>query len=192
MGKVKMGPQTLFHVRPVLLVGANVNNKPNFMTAIAGGVANLEPPMISVAMRHERYTLEGIRQNMTFSVNIPTVGLVKETDYCGLVSGSSVNKVEACLFKVFYGKLNNAPLIEQCPVNLECSVVHILNLGTHAFIVGRIEEAHVSEDCLTNGNPDVDKVEPLIYNASQASQYHVFGRVIAKGHSVGKELKPGE
>ena len=67
-------------------------------------LACLEPPTISVAIRHGRYTLKGIRQNMTFSVNVPSVDLVKETDYCGLVSGSKVNKVEACQFNVFYGK----------------------------------------------------------------------------------------
>ncbi len=54
---------------------------------------------------------------------------IRETDYCGIISGSRVAKVKACQFKVFYGKLDNAPLIEQCPINLECKVVHILDLG---------------------------------------------------------------
>ncbi len=112
MVKILMGPQVVLGTRPVLLVRANVDDKPNFMTVGACGVASLEPPTISVAMAHGRYTLKGTRQNMTFSVNIPSVDLVKETDCCGLVSGSKVNKVEACQFNVFYGKLNNAPLVE--------------------------------------------------------------------------------
>lgn len=80
MGKALMGPQTLVYPMPALLVGANVDGKPNFMVVAWGGIANGEPPMISVAIRHQRYTLKGIRQNMTFSVNIPSVDLVKETD----------------------------------------------------------------------------------------------------------------
>ncbi|MFC1987798.1 flavin reductase family protein [Chloroflexota bacterium] len=187
MSKVTMGPQTLVYPKPVLLIGANVNDKPNFMAVAHGGIANSEPPMISVSVRHHRHTLIGIRQNSTFSVNVPSSDLVKEADYCGIVSGSKANKVEACQFNVFYGKLNNAPLIEQCPVNLECSVVHILELGSHALVIGQIEETHVSEDCLTDGKPDVDKIKPLIYTTAPAC-YLVFGRVVARAYSVGLEL----
>ena len=151
MGKVALGPQTLVYPMPAMLVGADVDGKPNFMAVAWGGIACGDPPMISVAIRHVRHTLKGIRQNQTFSVNIPSVELVKETDYCGMVSGSKADKVRACRFEVFYGKLGNAPLIGQCPVNLECRVVQILNLGSHSLVIGRIEETYVSEECLTDG-----------------------------------------
>ena len=192
MGKVLMGPQTLIYPMPVLLIGANVEGKPNFMVAAWGGIANGEPPMISVAIRHTRYTDRGVRQNLAFSVNVPSVDMVKEADYCGLTRGSEVNKVETCRFKVFYGKLGNAPLIEQCPVNLECKVVHILDLGSHSLFIGRIEETHVSEDCLTDGEADVNKIKPFAYAKSPASQYQALGEVIAKAFSAGKELKARE
>ena len=185
MSKILMGPQTLIYPMPTILVGANVDDKPNFMTVAWCGIANGEPPMISVAIQHQRYTLRGIRQNLTFSVNVPSTDLVRETDYCGLVSGAKVNKVEACRFKVFYGKLNSAPLIEQCPVNLECNVAHILDLGSHSLIVGRVEETHVSESCLTDGKPDVNKIRPFIFTTEPASQYQAFGEVIAKAFSIG-------
>ena len=192
MTKVTLGPQTLIYPMPALLIGANVDGKPNFMTAAWCGIANGEPPMISVAIRHSRHTHKGIRQNMTFSVNVPSTDLVKEADYCGLASGARVNKVEVCNFSVFYGRLSNAPLIEQCPVNLECRVVHILNLGSHSLFVGRIEETHVSESCLTDGKPDVDKIKPFIYTTDPAIHYQAFGEVIAKAFSIGKQLKPRE
>jgi flavin reductase (DIM6/NTAB) family NADH-FMN oxidoreductase RutF len=176
---------------PVLLIGSNVDEKPNFMTVAWGGIANGEPAMISVAIHKKRYTLKGIRQNSTFSVNIPSAEMVKETDYCGIISGSAVNKVEVCRFKVFYGKLGNAPLIEQCPINLECKVMHILDLGSHSLVVGRIEESHISEKYLTNGKPDVNKIKPMSYIMSPATQYQALGEVLAKAFSVGKELKPG-
>lgn len=189
MGKVRMGPQTLLYPMPVLLIGANVDDKPNFMAAAWCGIANGEPPMISVAIQHHRYTHRGIKQNLTFSVNVPSSDLVKEVDYCGIASGSKANKVKACNFIVFYGRLNNAPLIEQCPVNLECRVVHILNLGSHSLFVGRIEETYVSESCLTDGKPDVNKIKPFIYTTDPAIHYQAFGEVIAKAFSIGKELK---
>ena len=159
MSKIAMGPQTLIYPMPVLLIGSDVDGKPNFMVVAWGGIANGEPPVISVAIRRTRHTFKGIKQNSTFSVNIPSADMVREADYCGITSGSRVDKVEVCRFKVFYGKLGHTPLIEQCPVNLECEVMHVLDLGSHSLVVGRIEESHISERCLTNGQPDVNKIK---------------------------------
>lgn len=192
MRKALLGPQTLVYSMPTFLVGANVNEKPNFMAVAWGGIANGNPPMLSVAIRPQRYTFKGIRQNMSFSVNVPSIELVKETDYCGLISGSKVNKVDICQFTVTYGKLGNAPLIEQCPLNLECKVVQILELGSHYLVVGRIEETHVSEDCLTDGKPDVDKIRPFSYVTAPANQYRALGETIAQAFSIGKELRTRE
>lgn len=188
MSKTKIGPSTLIYPMPTLLVGAEVDGKPNFLAIAWAGIANGTPPMISVALRHERYTLEGIKQNETFSVNVPSVDLVKEADYCGVRSGANVDKVAACKFKVFYGEVEKAPLIEQCPVNLECRVAHMLELGSHCLIVGRIEEAHVSDDCLTDGRPDADKIRPFIF-VSPPRHYQAFGEVIGKAFSVGLEIE---
>ena len=118
--------------------------------------------------------------------------MFRETDYCGLTSGSEINKVEVCQFEVFYGKLNNAPLIEQYPINLECKVVHILDLGSHSLIVGRIEETHISESCLTEGKPDVNKIKPLAYITAPDREYQALGEVVAKAHSIGEELRARE
>ena len=192
MTKILKGPLTLIYPMPVLLVGANVDGKPNFMTVAWGGIANGEPPMISIAIRHQRYTRKGIMQNLSFSINVPSIDLVKETDYCGTLSGSKVDKVKVCQFEVFYGKLVSAPLIEQCPINLECKVVHILDLGSHSFIIGQVEETHISDSCLTDGEQDVTKIRPFIYARDPARQYFSFGPVIGKAASIGQELKVRE
>jgi len=192
MAKIRIGPQPIIYPMPTLLVGTNVNGKPNFMAVAWSGIANDSPPVINVALHHQRHTYRGIRENMTFSVNIPSTDMVKETDYCGIVSGSKVDKVEVCQFKVFYGKLENAPLIEQCPVNMECKVMHILDVGDHALVVGRIEEMYVSDDCLTNGKPDISKIRPFAYITTPHLQYQTMGEVVAKAHSIGKELKARE
>jgi flavin reductase (DIM6/NTAB) family NADH-FMN oxidoreductase RutF len=122
-------------------------------------------------------------------VNVPSVSLVKEADYCGIESGSKVDKVAICKFKVFYGRLETAPLIEQCPVNLECQVLHLLDVGSHMLVVGRIEENYVSEECLTDGNPDVNKIKPISYVSRPVQQYQTLGEHVGKAFSIGLELK---
>ena len=192
MGKVAIGPQWLVCPMPVVLVGANVEGKPNFMTVGGYSTVNVEPPMISVAVEYTHYTYRGIKQNLTFSVNIPSVDMVKETDYCGLRHGSEVNKVEVCQFKVFYGKTEGAPLIEQCPVGMECKVVHTLDLGGNWLIIGKIQETHITESCLTNRKPDVSKIKPFTIARTRVHQYQALGEVIGRAYNIGKELRARE
>lgn len=186
MKKMKMGPQPMLWPHPTVLVGADVDGKPDFAAVAWTGVAASTPPAISIALQHPRYSLKGIRQNLTFSVNIPSRELVRETDYCGIISGAKTDKVKDCKFKVFYGKTAGAPLIEQCPINLECEVRHILNMGSHALVIGKVVETHVSEDCLTDGQPDMNKVKPFTF---VPGKYHAIGDAFADAFSVGKEIK---
>jgi flavin reductase (DIM6/NTAB) family NADH-FMN oxidoreductase RutF len=186
MKKLKMGPQPMLWAHPTVLVGADVDGKPDFATIAWTGVVASTPPAVSIALQHPRYSLKGIRQNLTFSVNIPSRELVRETDYCGLISGAKTDKVKDCKFKVFYGKTPNAPLIEQCPINLECEVRHILNMGSHALVIGEVVETHVSEDCLTEGKPDVSKVKPFAF---LPGKYHAIGEAFADAFSIGREIK---
>jgi flavin reductase (DIM6/NTAB) family NADH-FMN oxidoreductase RutF len=191
MHKVKLeqgsGPAPILVAYPVVMVGARVDGKADFATVAWTGVAASVPPTISIALQHHRHSLKGIRQNMVFSVNIPSVDQVKETDYCGLVTGAKVDKVATCGFKVFYGKLDNAPLIEQCPVSHACEVVQILNLGSHELIIGRIVETYVSEDCLTDGRPDAAKVRPLLFSSGK---YNAVGAGVGDAFQAGKAVGP--
>jgi flavin reductase (DIM6/NTAB) family NADH-FMN oxidoreductase RutF len=189
LAKLKLKPERWMYPRPTLLVGANVDGKANFMTVGGGGVADAGPPMIGVPIRHHQHTLKGILQTMTFSVNTPSVDLVAETDYCGIVSGATVDKVKACGFRLFYGDLKTAPMIEQCPMNLECRVVHVLNLGTHSFVIGEVTGTFISEECLVDGKPDVGRMRPMIFNL-ESSQYSSFGGTVARAFHVGREFKP--
>ncbi len=189
MAKVTIGARTLLYPLPTVLVGANVDGKPNFSAYAWCGIVNSRPPMLSVAFQHHRHTLKGVKQNGTFSVNIPSVDLVRETDYCGIVSGRDTDKVADCKFNIFYGKLTNAPLITECPVNLECRVLHILNLGSHEMVVGQIEEVYATDSCLTDGEPDVQKIKPFLWAARPANQYMEFGKPVGEAFSIGKQLK---
>ena len=183
MDKIKFGPQTLLYPMPAVLVGANINEKPNFMTAAWCAIAAQKPPAVSVALRKERYTLEGVRENGTFSINVSSCDMVKKTDYCGVYSGKKNDKSQ--IFKVFYGELKTAPIIQECPLNLECKVIHYLDVGSHTLVVGEIIETYISEDCLTEGKADPEKIDPLIFTPGTI-KYHRLGEAIASAFKVGK------
>lgn len=187
MSKKKLGPQPMVWPYPTVLVGANVDGKPDFAAIAWTGVAAGNPPSVTVGLQPHRYSLKGIYQNRTFSINVPSVSLVKETDYCGLISGAKTDKVKDCGFKVFYGNLKTAPLIEQCPINLECEALHILNLGSHMLVVGKVAETYFSEDCLTDDKPDMKKVKPFIFGPGG---YFVIGKQFAEAFKIGWEINP--
>jgi len=188
VNKVTKGPQTWLYPLPALLIGTVIDDKPNFMTAAWGSIANAEPPMLSVAIRRSRHTRSGIKLGGTFSVNIPSAAQARQVDFCGIESGSKTDKAGRCHFTVFYGELQTAPLIEQCPLNLECVVQHIVELGTHSLVVADIKQTHISEDCLTDGALDPMKVDPLIYMTSPARKYVRSGAVVGDAFSAGLGL----
>ena len=189
MKKVKLGPQTLLYPMPAVLVGAQVKGKPNFMTAAWCGIAASTPPAISVAVQPARYTLDGIKANNTFSINIPSVDLVEKVDYCGIYSGHKVDKSQ--IFQIEYGKLKTAPFIQECPVNLECQVIHSLELGSHILFIGEIVETYIKQDCLTDDKADPAKIDPIVYS-TVARQYQRLGAVVGQAWEIGKQSKSGD
>ncbi|MFC1978296.1 flavin reductase family protein [Chloroflexota bacterium] len=188
MGRKELVPQCLIPVRPILLVGANVGGKPNFMEVGGGGLLSSGPPMIAVPIRYKQYTLKGILENWTFSVNIPSVELAREADYCGIVSGARTDKVKDCNFEISYGKLNTAPMIDQCPITMECSVMQIIRSDIHAIIIGKVEGTYVSEELVKEGKPDFDSLAPLLW-FREKGEYVTMGQSVGKPRSIGTELK---
>lgn len=184
MSKKRLGPQTLLYPMPAVLVGAVVDGKANFMTAAWCCIACMKPPAISVAVNTVRHTLKGIKENGAFSINVPSTDLVEEVDYCGIYSGGKRDK--SAVFKVFFGQVPTAPLIEECPVNLECRLIESLHIGTHDLIVGEILETHITESCLTDGKADPEKIDPLVFSPA-VQKYHRLGPAIAQAFHVGKD-----
>ena len=185
MKKKKLGPETLLYPLPAVLVGAMVDEKPNFMTAAWCGIAASKPPAVSVALRRARHTFAGVQAHGTFSINVPSADLAEKVDYCGIHSGRKRDKSH--IFQIDYGILNTAPLVKECPVNLECKVIHTVDLKSHVLFIGQIVETYVSADCMTDGKPDPAKINPLIY-ATGSEQYHRLGAVIGSAFSMGKTL----
>ena len=184
--KINLGARNCLYPLPTTLVGANVNGKPNYITIAHVGIA--DPSSVSLGMAKVHYTNIGIKENGTFSVNIPTVDMVRETDYCGLVSGRNNDK--SLLFECFYGKLGTAPMIEQCAINMECRLMQTIDLPHHDLFIGEVFETYCDEKYLTDGIVDFSMVSPILFAMNDRS-YWKLGEQFAKAWDIGKELKPG-
>jgi flavin reductase (DIM6/NTAB) family NADH-FMN oxidoreductase RutF len=192
MSKVKFdnhsGPIPLLGAYPTILVGSSVEGRPDFTAVAWTGVAASYPPALTIALQHHRHSLKGIKKNQCFSVNIPSVDKVNETDYCGIVSGADADKAGDCGFKVFYGQLANAPMIDQCPINHVLKVIQIINLGSHELIIGLIVETFISSECLIDGKLDPEKIRPFFF---AGSGYFDLGKKIGDPFNCGWAIKPG-
>ena len=169
---------------PTTLVGAMVDGKPNYLPVAHVGIMDMGS--ISLSMGKAHYTNHGIKENRTFSVNIPSTKRVKEVDYCGLVSGKTDDKSN--LFKTFFGKLKSAPMIEECPINMECELVKTVDFPTHEVFIGSIAATYCNEDIQTGGVVDFGKVQPLLFVMNDRS-YWKIGEKLAKAWDIGKKLK---
>ncbi len=165
MARKKLKPQTLLIPLPAVMVSCKWgNNKPNIITASWIGIACSEPPMVSLAIRKSRYSYGIIQKSGEFVVNLTTEELLRETDFCGTYSGRDMNKFEKTGLTPVAGSKVNAPLIKECPINLECRVRHIIELGSHDLFIGDIVATQADEEYLDkNGRPDIKKLKPLIY-----------------------------
>lgn len=181
--KIELGTKNCLYPLPTTLVGALVNGKPNYTTIAHVGILELES--VSLGMNKRHYTNAGIKENKTFSVNIPSTRLVKETDYCGLMSGK--NKDKADIFKTFYGKLETAPMIEQCSINMECELVKTVDFPNHDIFMGKIAATYCDETVFTDGMVDFEKVQPILFVMNDQSYYSI-GKKFAKAWSIGKEI----
>jgi flavin reductase (DIM6/NTAB) family NADH-FMN oxidoreductase RutF len=171
---------------PVVIIGTNVNRKATFMTLAWCSMVEYKPPLFCISSSKTHYTNIGIKENQTFSVNLPSEDMVKITDYVGIVSGKNVDKSD--LFDIFYGDLETAPMIKDAPVNFECRVEKIIDLGKKTdIIIGEIVQAYAEEKYITNGIPDIKKIHPLIY--SKDNNYWRIGEHIGKAFSIGHNYK---
>jgi flavin reductase (DIM6/NTAB) family NADH-FMN oxidoreductase RutF len=157
---------------PVILVGAVVKGRPNYL------VIGYSSPFdfgryVFMSLYKKRYTRVGIQENHTFSVNIPTVELMEETTICGSQSGHTVDK--SSLFDPFYGVLETAPMIRQCPLTMECEVAEILDYDPNEGIIGRVIKSYVDPHCLTNGALDWRKVDPILWATGGDNHYYQLG-----------------
>ena len=181
--KIRINNNVFVYPMPVTLLGANVKGKANFMALGWVSRVNATPPMIGAGVHKSHYTVEGIQENGNFSINFPGVEMIRETDFCGLFSGKNLDK--SSLFKVFYGELETAPMIKECTLNLECRLVKTLEFPTNYLFVGEIIAAYSEEQYLTQGKPDIKKMEPLLLTMPDNS-YWLVGDYAGAAWKIGK------
>lgn len=161
---------------PIVLLGSLVDgNRPNFM--VIGYSAPFDfGKHLFFSIYKKRHTLKGIIEHKTFSVNIPSVDLLDKVEICGNKSGRNIDK--SSLFTVFYGELETAPMIEECPISIACEVVEMLDYGQNYGVIGRVVKSYVDQAYLVHDKLDMRLVHPILWATGGDFNYYHLGQRI--------------
>ena len=173
---------------PAVLVGCGngTDFKHNLITVAWAGIVCSTPPMVSVSIRPERYSRGLIESTGEFTINVPTVAMAEAVDYCGMVSGRDTDKFAAAKFTAKKGSKVAAPIIEECPLALECKVVHSLKLGSHIMYVGEVVAVQ-AEKSLIDAKGKFDLAQADILGYAHGSYYGLGEAVGTFGFSIKKK-----
>lgn len=180
--KKNIGSVLGLYPTPTVVVGAVVDGKVNWVLVAHVGIIGHDRIMISMAKAH--YTNKGIKENKVLTVNIVDESMLKKADYVGCVSGSKVDKSE--VFSYIMGE-SGAPVIEESPLVMECSVVDVYETDTFESFILKIDQTYAEEKVLDeNGKIDYSKLKPVLFEMPTYS-YLKTGDVIAKCMKLSKE-----
>lgn len=186
MKKMNFGINVFTYPMLVTLLGTKMGQNANFMALGWLTRVNANPPLLAAGVNSSHLTNGLIRENKTFSINFPSVDLIQKVDYCGLVSGRKEDKSK--LFNVQYGDLKTAPLIEECPLSLECRLFDIYEMPTNDLFIGEIKASYTDERYLTDGKLDMAKINPLLLTMPD-NYYWKVGKKLGKAWNIGRDLK---
>ena len=151
---------------PAVLIGCgdNIHYRYNLITVAWIGTVCSEPPQLSISIRKERYSYGAIDTIGDFTVNLPGADMVEKLDFCGVVSGRSVDKFSRCGFTPAAAEKVNAPLIAEAPLVLECRVNQKLELGSHDMFIADILNIQAAKSLLdADGRLDIVKADLISY-----------------------------
>lgn len=187
--KKNIGPVLALYPTPVTIVGTVIEGKVNWINIAHIGLIGSDTIMLSSLKAH--YTNQGIKENMTVSVNLVSEDMLVEADYVGTVSGKSVDKSQ--VFDYHMGQLQNAPIIEKSPLAMECEVVDIYDRNGYDNFILKVVYTHVEDSMLDdNGKINYEKLKPILFEMPTGA-YLRTGDIAAKCWDVGKAYtKPGE
>jgi flavin reductase (DIM6/NTAB) family NADH-FMN oxidoreductase RutF len=178
-------PSTLFLPKPVVLVSTAHAGRDNVMTAAWVSVVCMEPPQVAVAVHESRFTHELLQASGEFVVNVPSRDLWRAVDLCGMVSGRDRDKFAAAGLTREGAREVRAPLVAECPLNIECRTSSSLPLGSHTLFVGLVLAVHLEETCIGDGGViSVDEFAPYVLN--QREYWSMGERVGGYGETAGK------
>lgn len=182
--KIQRPPAPALLPVPAVLVTV-AGTPPNVLTIAWTGTVNGQPPMLSISVRQSRHSYPLLCAARDFVVNVPRASQLEIVDMAGVESGADVDKFRDYGLTAAPAARVAAPLIAECPINIECVVRHQLELGTHDLFVGEIVAVHYDEDVLDpEGHLLVDGVNAIAY---ASGEYRALGeRLGAHGLSVEK------
>ena len=186
MGKQHWKAGNMLNPVPAVMVSvSDGNGKNNIITVAWAGTICTNPPMLSMSVRPERYSYEMIKSTKEFVVNLTTRDLVRACDYCGVTSGRDVDKFEK--MKLTPIKLPNVsvPGIKESPVNIECRVKKIEELGSHTMFIADVVGVTVDDEYMDEkGKFNINNTGLVMYSHGE---YFVMGEKLGKfGYSIKK------
>lgn len=159
--KKDLSSNLLLYPCPVILVTSKFGQTENVLTISWSGIASSHPEYVTIAVKQNRFSHHLIQESGQFGINIPTKEHIDKVDFCGSRSGKNIDKFDICKFTKFYGTQIQAPLIRECPVNLECQVQHHIPLGGHDLFIAKVEKKHINESIDTDAPHQ--ELNPLVY-----------------------------
>ena len=180
----------LYPVPAVMVTAADGNGKSDIITIAWTGTVCTNPPMLYISVRPERYSYPMIRESGEFVVNMTTARLVRAADFCGVRSGRDVDKWKETGLTPAEAQKVRAPLIAESPVNIECRVTEVKELGSHHMFLAEVLAVDVDESLLDeSGRLALEKADPVVY--SHGEYYGLSGLLGSFGYSVRKKDRRG-
>lgn len=186
--KKNFGNKTIVTPLPVLIIATyDAEGNPDAMNAAWGGQCTYHHVELNLAKGHK--TTENLRLRKAFTLSIANRSNLVLSDYFGLVSGYKEDKIARSGVHVTKSKFVDAPIIEEYPLTLECRVVSIEDALGEVHIVGEVINMQADEAILNDqGEVDLDKLQPLVYDSS-ARSYRVVGETVGTAFKDGNQLK---
>ena len=153
----------LLHPRLVILVSCvDKAGKENAITLAWSMPVSINPPMVVISIAPRRYSHQLIEETKEFVVNIPTMGIVQETLFCGRRSGRTYDKFKETRLTTLPAKMVKPPTIKECVAHLECKLEEQITVGDHTLFIGRVLTAYANKGVFDK-NFDVKKVKPIYH-----------------------------
>lgn len=187
MAKQSWKPGNMLYPVPAVLVSCrDKEGNDNVLTIAWAGTICSDPAMLSISVRKERYSYPMIKESGEFVVNLTTKDLLRATDYCGVKSGRDEDKFAAAGLTKGEAEMINAPIIMESPVNIECKVTQVLELGSHDMFLAEVVNVQVSDEYMDEkGAFHINNADLLAY--SHGEYYELGEKLGTFGYSVRKQ-----
>ncbi len=187
MGKKTLKPGNMLYPLPAALVSVRgKDGRSNLLTIAWCGTVCSTPPMVFVSLQKKRFSHALLAETKEFVLNLTTEEIANATDLCGVLSGRDVDKWKRSGLHEEQAAVVNAPLVKESPVNLECRVTEVRELGSHDMFLAEVVAVDADERYFDeSGRLDLGRCKLIAYSHGE---YRSLGPVIGTfGFSVRKK-----